>query len=137
MLNVSNSKYITVFKPEINLDKSENMVCATLSSSKKVKDREGNVGYQHMTWYGHFVGDAFEPAKALRSKDVIDIIKGIITNRYDKEKHCLYVDVYVYEFAMSDLKKHDSKQEGEQSAIGPDNAHTGKESGNGIVDEAG
>ncbi|MEG0614115.1 MAG: hypothetical protein RR540_00045 [Oscillospiraceae bacterium] len=105
MLNISNSRFVTVFQPEIKLNISEHVVFANLSSSKKNTDRQGNISYQNMSWNGRFVGDAFEPAKALRSGDKIDIINGGIVNRYDKEKKILYVDVVIFQYIMSEKSK--------------------------------
>jgi hypothetical protein len=47
MLNVS-GKFITVFQPNINLQYSEKVVIANLSSSKKNTDSSGNVTYENM-----------------------------------------------------------------------------------------
>lgn len=105
MFNIT-GKFVTVFDPSIKLDKSERTVFATLSTSKKNTAANGTVSYVNMTWLNsRFVGEAFEPAKALRNGDKIDIIRGSIENRYDKEKKILYVDVTVFEFAISDTSK--------------------------------
>lgn len=115
MLNVT-GKYVTVFQPRIELDKSERIVFANLSTSKKNTDRNGHVSYENMAWYGRFVGDSFEPAKALRNEDKIDIIKAAIENRYDKEAHKLYVDVTIFEFVLSDMTKGKSKPNAQAEA---------------------
>lgn len=104
MLNIT-GKYVTVFQPQINLNVSERMVFANLSTSKKNTSREGDISYENMSWKGRFVGDAFEPSKALRDGDKIDIVRGMITNKYDKEKKKLYVDVTIFEYALSDTNK--------------------------------
>jgi hypothetical protein len=60
----------------------------------------------------------------LRNGDKIDIIKGAIENRYDKEKGKLYVDVTIFEFAMSDLtKKEDHSDAAAESNSGQANNH--------------
>lgn len=104
MFNIT-GMFVTVFQPQINLNVSERMVFANLSTSKKNTDLEGRVSYENMTWKGRFVGDAFEPSKALRNGDKIDIVRGMITNKYDKEKGKLYVNVTIFEYALSDLDK--------------------------------
>jgi len=86
------------------------MVFANLSTSKKNVDTGGNVTYENMYWKGAFVGDAFEPAKALRDGDKIDIVRGIISNRYDKSNKILYVDVRVFEYELSKVKDKDYQE---------------------------
>lgn len=105
MFNIT-GKFVTVFQPEIQLNVSERIVFANLSTSKKNKGVGGEISYVNMSWKGRFVGDAFEPAKALRNGDKIDITSGAISNRFDKSNggH-LYVDVIIFEFAMSDTNK--------------------------------
>lgn len=107
MLNIT-GKYITVFQPQIDLNISGKMVFANISSSKK-DTRTNPPTYTNMSWKAKFVGEAFESAKALRDKDKIDIVKGVISNTYDKEKGKLYVDVTIFEFLMSDTKKKEDK----------------------------
>lgn len=101
MLSVT-GRFITVFQPEIKLNVSEHIVFANLSSSMKDKNTKGDISYTNMSWRGRFVGSAFEPANALRNGDKIDIVKGAIKNRYDKERKTLYVDVIIFEFIMAD-----------------------------------
>lgn len=103
MLNCT-GKFVTVFQPCIKTNVSDKILFANLSSSKKNTHGE-EVSYENMSWNGKFVGEAFEKAKSLKEKDKIDITKGAITNRYDKEKGKLYVDVTVFDFEMSDLSK--------------------------------
>ena len=101
--------YVSVFDPTMKFDISEKMVFAKLSTSKKNTNQDGKTEYVNMRWMARFVGEAFEPAKALRNGDKVDIIKGIITNRYDKEKKTQYVSVVIFEFGMSDLNKEDKE----------------------------
>lgn len=99
MLNIT-GKYVTVFSPSIRTNVSDKILFATLSSSKKnVKD--GAVSYDNMTWSAKFVGGAFEKAKSLKELDKIDILKGAITNKYDKDSKRLFVEVTVFDFVMS------------------------------------
>lgn len=115
MLNIT-GKFVTVFQPQIKLNVSERMVFANLSTSKK-NTRGGEVSYDNMSWRGRFVGDAFEPSKALRDGDKIDITSGMITNKYDKEKQQLYVDVTIFDFAMSDTSKNNAEEHGQFSEM--------------------
>lgn len=109
MLNCT-GRYVTVFKPQIKEEVSKKILFANLSSTKKVTHGE-EVSYENMSWNGKFVGTAFEKAKSLKDKDKIDITRGAITNRYDKESKKLYVDVTIFEFEMSDLSKNTSGTE--------------------------
>lgn len=107
MLNCT-GKYVTVFNPRIMPEISEKILFANLSTSKKITHGE-EIEFENMSWSGRFVGTAFEKAASLKNKDKIDIVKGSITNRYDKEKEKLYVDVTVFDFNLSDLSKGSSK----------------------------
>lgn len=101
MLNVT-AKYVTVFNPKIKDDLSSKTLFATLSSSKK-NEKDGEISYKNMYWKGRFVGTAFEKAKSLKDKDKIDILNGVIDNTYDKENKKLYVNLTIFDFAMSKL----------------------------------
>ncbi len=92
MLNVT-GKYVSVFEVE---DKG-NYVQANLSTSKKNKDGS----YTNNYWKARFVGEAYQPAKELISKDKIHILKGAIENHYDKDWDKLYVTVLVFRFKKS------------------------------------
>lgn len=98
MFNVT-GMYVTVFNPTID-KKKERTVFATLSTSKK-NVKEGAVTYENMSWNASFVGAAYDKALNLKDRDKIDVIKGAITNRYDKELRRLYVDVIVFDFNKS------------------------------------
>lgn len=102
MLNIT-GKYVTVFNPHVNEETSTRSVYATLSTSKK-NVINGVVSYENMSWSGKFVAGAFDKAKGLKDFDKIDIKKGSITNKYDKENKRLYVDVTIFDFDMSEIK---------------------------------
>ena len=93
-LNVSGSRYIKVYDPSINLSYSDKVLFANLVSSRKtgrvMLDKEsGEIAINESgakvqerafsRWSGKFVGNAFEPSKALRNGDEIDIINGWIS----------------------------------------------------------
>lgn len=102
MFNITR-KYVTVFNPTIKLDVSERIVFADISTSKK-NVNNGEVTYENMLWKNtRFVGEAFEPAKALHNGDIIDIVEGAIENHYDKEKKKQYTNVIVFKFEFSVL----------------------------------
>lgn len=102
MLNFT-GKFVTVFEPHIKLDVSEHTVFANLSSSRK-DNRTEPPTYKSSSWFDvRFVGEAFEPAKALRNLDKIDIIKGAITNEKSSSNGKFYTELVVFEFSMSDL----------------------------------
>lgn len=102
MLNFT-GKYVTVFNPVMKPDFSEHTVYASLSTSRK-DNRTNPPTYKSSSWFNvRFVGDAFEPAKALRNMDKIDIIRGAITNEKSATNGKFYTDLVVFEFSMSDL----------------------------------
>jgi hypothetical protein len=82
-------------------EKIKNTVTANLSTSRKVKNEDGEK-YEYMSWNARFVGNAFEKAKELKDKDVITIKEAAIENRYDKENTKLYVNVIVFDFEMKE-----------------------------------
>lgn len=104
MLNIT-GRYVTVFNPEIKLDVSEHTVFANLNTSRK-DNRTTPPTYKTSSWLNaRFVGEAFEPAKALRNKDKIDIIRGAITNEKSESNGKFYNELVIFEFALSDLSK--------------------------------
>lgn len=98
-------RYAKVFEPQIKLDISEHKVFANLSTSRK-DNRTEPPTYIRSVWKNvAFVGEAFEPAKALRGGEVIDVIRGAITNEKNLKTGKTYTNLVVFEFALSDLKK--------------------------------
>lgn len=83
-------KFVKVMKVE---DKGK-YVKATLSTSEKKQDgsRESS------SWYASFIGSCAEQAKSLREKDTIEIVKGKLSNVYNKEKKQSYLNMTVFEF---------------------------------------
>lgn len=90
-LNVSGSRFVKVYDPSIKLSYSDRVLFANLVSSRKtgkvMMDKEtGDIAINSSgqkvqerafsRWQGKFVGNAFEPSKALRDGDEIDIING-------------------------------------------------------------
>lgn len=90
MIWLNNLKYVRVMKVE---DKGK-YVKATLSTSEKKQD--GSREYSN--WYVSFVGSCAEQAKSLREKDTIEIVKGKLSNVYNKEKKQSYLNMTVFEF---------------------------------------
>ena len=82
-------------------EKIKNTVTANLSTSRKVKNEDGEK-YEYMSWNARFVGTAFEKAKELKDKDIITIKEAAIENRYDKENSKLYVNVIVFNFELKE-----------------------------------
>ena len=94
-LNVSGSRFVKVYDPSIKLSYSDRVLFANLVSSRKtgkvMLDKEtGDIAVNESgkkvqerafsRWQGKFVGNAFEPSKALRDGDEIDIINGWISS---------------------------------------------------------
>lgn len=93
-LNVSGSRFVKVYDPSIKLSYSDRVLFANLVSSRKtgkvMLDKEtGDIAVNEQgkkmqerafsRWQGKFVGNAFEPSKALRDGDEIDIINGWVS----------------------------------------------------------
>lgn len=115
-----NSKYVAVSDVTMRYAFSERVLFADLRTSRKtgnakvnretgevVTDKHGNPVpervYTH--WEGRFVGNAFEPAKALRNGQTIDIVNGWMEKEVWKDeggKRREKVFVVVAEFRMSD-----------------------------------
>lgn len=94
-------RFVTVFNPEIKLNVSEHTVFANLSSSRK-DSRTTPPTYKKSNWLGvRFVGEAFEPAKALRNLDKIDIVRGAISNEKSEKNGKYYTEIVVFEFSLS------------------------------------
>lgn len=114
-----NSKYVAVSDVTMRYAFSERVLFADLRTSRKtgnakvdketgeiVTDGRGNPVpervYTH--WEGRFVGNAFEPAKALRNGQTIDIVNGWMEKevwRGEDGKRHEKVFVVVAEFRMS------------------------------------
>lgn len=120
-LNVSDSKYVTVYDPTIRLNYSEKVIFAKLVTSRKsdkakVDEETGEIltdtdGKQIMRreysrWEARFVGNALEAAKGLRNGDRIDIVNGWMVNEpymgNDKKEHYSSY-VVISEFTLSDV----------------------------------
>ena len=106
---------IRVYDPRINLRVSEKTVFATLKSSRKDSRTEPPT-YHRSVWYDvAFVGDAFEPAKAFKGGELIDVLKGCVTR--EKKGGTFYLNMTVFEFALS---QSDDAPEKEQELNGND-----------------
>lgn len=95
-LDISGSKFVTVYDPSIKLNFSDKVVVASLVTSRKtgnpkVDKKTGEVvtnpdtGKEvqeraHSRWEGRFMGNAFEASKGLQNGDCIDIISGWVTH---------------------------------------------------------
>lgn len=123
-LNVSGTKYVRVFDPEIKLKVSDKILFANLVTSRKtgnpkVDKSTGEAVLNPETnkevperinsrWEGKFVGNAFEAAKGLRQGAAINIINGWATNEpfdgKDGKKHFALV-VTITDFELSDIEE--------------------------------
>jgi len=104
MINFS-CRYAMVFEPHIELKISEHKVFANLTTSRK-DNRTDPPTYVRSTWYNvAFVGEAFEPAKALRGGEKIDVIRGAITNEKKPNTGKTYTNFVVFEFDLSDVSE--------------------------------
>ena len=90
MISLDGVKYVRVMKVE---DKGK-YVKATLSTSEKKQDGSR----EFSNWFASFVGSCVEQAKSLKEGDTIGIVKGKLSNVYNKEKKQAYLNMTVFEF---------------------------------------
>ena len=97
------ARYAKVSNPNINLSKSERIVFADLRTSRADK-RTDPPTYHSSDWKGvAFLGDAFEPAKALSGGELIDVVRGSIRNEQNANGE-YSLSLTVFEFRLSDVK---------------------------------
>lgn len=128
-LDISGSRYVKVFDPEMREEVSEKILFANLASGRKTgvqkKDKEtGELVFHPVTnepvyeraysrYQGRFVGNALEAAKGLSGGETIDIISGWVVNEpyigNDKKKHYTAV-VTVTDFTLSDIEDSDDTE---------------------------
>lgn len=102
-MNNFTARYAKVINPHIDLSISERIVFATLKTSR-VDRRTDPVTYHASEWENvAFVGDAFEPAKALGGGEIIDVLRGSQTNEKNAKGVCEFKQT-VFEFKLSELK---------------------------------
>lgn len=121
-LNVgnTNSRYVVVNNVTMRFAFSEKVLFADLRTSRKtgnpkvnkktgeiITDEHGsNISERTYThWEGRFVGNAFEPAKALKNGQIIDIINGWVDKEESVGKNGQrFVNVYIIitDFTLSD-----------------------------------
>lgn len=119
-LNVSNSRFVRVYDPTIDLKYSDKVVKARIVTSRKtgrkaVDEETGEIQHtkdgkerderKYSEFQAQFVGAAFEGAKALHGQ-TIDIIQGWIVNDpyIDRNgKPQSQVTVFISDFALSDF----------------------------------
>lgn len=103
VLNNFTARYAKVINPHIDLSVSERIVFATLRTSRADK-RTNPVTYHTSEWSNvAFVGEAFEPAKALCGGEVIDVLRGSQTNEKNSKGVAEFKQT-VFEFKLSQLK---------------------------------
>ena len=117
--NVSGTKYVAVYDSAIKPNFSEFALCARLRTSTKTNKPKvngetgeiltsdsGNVVYErkYHYWNGIFVANAFEPSKALRNGDMIDITVGWIEQKEDEKSGVIYYNVYISDYEISTTK---------------------------------
>ena len=124
-----NSKFVTVSNVTMRFAFSEKVLFADLCTSRKtgnpkvnkntgeiITDAQGNPVperiYTH--WEGRFVGNAFEPAKALKNGQAINILNGWIDREDSISKNGQkYINVFavITDFELSDTIECDEDEE--------------------------
>ncbi len=135
-LNVSNSRFVHVYEPFIDLKYSDKVVKARIVTSRKtgrkaVDKKTGEVllgkdgkeldERKFSEFHAQFVGDAFEGAKSLHGK-TIDIIQGWIVNdqyidRQGKPQN--QVTVFITDFSLSDFKDNEGDDVASEEGFEP------------------
>lgn len=131
-----NSRFVTVSNVTMRFAFSEKVLFADLRTSRKtgnpkVDKETGEVitnekgepvperTYTH--WEGRFVGNAFEPAKALRNGQPINILNGWLDKEESKGKNGQkYVNVFavITDFELSDSVVNDDGEDPPLEAVG-------------------
>lgn len=135
-LNVGtlNSRYVVVTGVTMRYAFSEKVLFADLRTSRKtgkpktdkktgevITDKSGKPiperEYTH--WEGRFVGNAFEPAKALGNGQAIDIVNGWVSKEEKMVNGQRYVNVFVVitDFVLSDSGKVKVEAEDEELSV--------------------
>ena len=102
-MNNFTAHYARVANPRIDLSISEKIVFATLYTTRTDK-RSNPPTYHESVWMDvAFVGEAFEPAKALSGGEIIDVVRGSQVNERNSSGELKFKQT-VFEFRLSDLR---------------------------------
>lgn len=107
------SKFVMVSNVTMKFAFSEKVVFAVLRTSRKTTDvdrttRESVSKRVYTNWEGRFVGNALEPAKALRNGQAINIENGWLEKETKEVNGHKYTNVYA---VISDFTLCESKNE--------------------------
>ena len=97
-MKIANNVHATVFDPKEDPAIRKNTVMANISTYEG-KDKDEKSVYS--SWRANFVGDAYEKAKGLKSKDRIVLTNAKVENSYIKETEKLYITVTVFDFELA------------------------------------
>lgn len=107
-----NSKFVAVSNVTMRFAFSEKVLFADLRTSHKTGNPVPERIYTH--WEGRFVGNAFEPAKALKNGQAINILNGWIDKEDSTGKNGQkYTNVFavITDFELSDATEDDEDEE--------------------------
>jgi hypothetical protein len=105
-MNIANDVKGTIFEPKES-EKKKNTVTANFSTYEG-KEKDGSAKYS--SWIIYFVGNAFQPAKELKTKDLIKLTNAKIENSFNKETKKNFIWITVFSFEKVEKK---SKEESE------------------------
>lgn len=105
------SKFVTVSNVTMKFAFSEKVVFAVLRTSRKTTEVDKGSGQSvvkrvYTNWEGRFVGNALEPAKALRNGQTINIENGWLEKETNNVNGHKYLNVYavVSDFTLCEPK---------------------------------
>lgn len=113
-----------------NIEKGNgNYYVAEMSTSKKMKDRDGNDILENgkakyeTDWSNKFVrlvGTAAKQAESLKPNDSVKIESCDVTNKYDKEKKTTYTNYVIFAFSENDASKNSGTNNKDDNARSSD-----------------
>jgi len=96
-------------------DKQDKYVKARLSTAEKNKQTDEWV---NSSWFVKFIGKAKERAESLTDKDRITVLKGKMTNTYNKDTKKSFMDFVIFDFEMAESNQYAPTDYSKQDADG-------------------
>ena len=112
-LNISKSRG-TIFDPKHFETKEDYKETVLANFSTGSKNADG--GYRNMSWSVKFVGDSIEQAKNLQGSDRIEVVRGVLENKYNKETGKTAIYLRVMEFTKLERERDKSSEPAKKDA---------------------
>lgn len=97
MIFINDVRYIKIWAVE-KKEKHIKLQCST-------GDKKQDGTYENSGWYINLVGKAFEQGLNLKVNDTFTIVKGKISNVYNKDKKVSYLNVVAFEIEAPDSEE--------------------------------